>query len=148
MRNQITVSKPLSMKRLARDYQELKNSEIPLVGVAGVPDEHDLRFWHVNIRAPDNSPWKGAVFHLLMFFPTNYPVKPPTIEVMTPLSHPCVKMRAISRLVSLDQLEEKSKDPAKWYEGWQSAYTVESLLVQLQAFLFEKNTDSVTAAEM
>ena len=118
MRNQISVNQTLSMKRLARDYLELKNSEIPLVGVAGSPDEHDMSIWHVNIRAPDDTPWKGAVFHLMMRFPTHYPLKPPFIEVMTPLTHPCVKPNRRSIAVCLDQLEIKSRDPEKWYDGW------------------------------
>lgn len=90
MRNKISTTQTLSAKRLARDYNELKNSEIPLFGVAGVPDEHDMFLWHLNIRAPDDTPWKGAVFHLTMEFPPQYPTKPPTIRVMTPLTHPCV----------------------------------------------------------
>jgi ubiquitin-protein ligase len=26
----------------------------------------------------------------------------------------------------------------RWYEGWNSAYTVESILIQLQSFLLDK----------
>jgi len=33
-------------------------------------------------------------------------------------------------------LEPNSK--GRWYEGWNSAYTVESILIQLQSFLFDK----------
>jgi ubiquitin-protein ligase len=50
MRSQIAVSQTLSMKRLVMDYLALKNSEIPLVGVAAVPDENNLLIWHINIR--------------------------------------------------------------------------------------------------
>jgi hypothetical protein len=28
----------------------------------------------------------------------------------------------------------------KWYEGWNSAYTVESILIQLQSFLFDTSS--------
>jgi ubiquitin-protein ligase len=91
MRNQISAkNQTLVMRRLARDYAELKNSEIPLVGVSGTPDEQNMLLWHVNIKAPDETPWKGAVFHLLMRFTKYYPSKPPEITVMTPLTHPCV----------------------------------------------------------
>lgn len=33
-------------------------------------------------------------------------------------------------------LEQNSK--GRWYEGWNSAYTVESIMIQLQSFLFDK----------
>jgi hypothetical protein len=37
----------------------------------------------------------------------------------------------------LDLLEASKK--GEWYQGWNSAYTVESVLIQLQSFLFEKH---------
>jgi ubiquitin-conjugating enzyme E2 G2 len=125
------------LKRLARDYQELKNSSIPLIGVAGVPDENDMHKWHINVRAPEESPWKGAVFHMIMHFPKNYPIAPPKIKMPTSIIHPNVMTRNGERIICLEQLESQPTDQARWYEGWQSAYTVESILVQLQSFLME-----------
>jgi len=48
------------------------------------------------------------------------------------LDHPNV----FGSKLCLDMLE-KTKGGA-WYEGWNSAYTVESILIQLQSFLFDK----------
>lgn len=90
------------MKRLARDYQELKNSKIPLVGVAGIPDEHDLTKWHVNIRGPEGSPYKGAVFHLYLEFPKDYPINPPKIRAATYFNHKNVINRKGQWIVCLE----------------------------------------------
>jgi ubiquitin-protein ligase len=68
MRSQIAVSQTLSMKRLVRDYQELKNSDTPLVGVAAAPEENDLLVWHINIRGQEGSLWQRGVFHMIMIF--------------------------------------------------------------------------------
>jgi ubiquitin-protein ligase len=56
------------MKRLVRDYQELKNSDTPLVGVAAAPEENDLLVWHINIRGQEGSLWQRGVFHMIMTF--------------------------------------------------------------------------------
>mmetsp|Transcript_5878 Transcript_5878/g.7104 ORF Transcript_5878/g.7104 Transcript_5878/m.7104 type:complete len:228 (-) Transcript_5878:3533-4216(-) len=50
----------------------------------------------------------------------------------TPIPHPNV----FGSSVCLDMLQPKNKDSG-WYDGWSSAYTVESILIQLQSFLFE-----------
>lgn len=51
---------------------------------------------------------------------------------MTDIPHPNV----FGRTLCLDMLQPKKKDSG-WYDGWSSAYTVESILIQLQSFLFE-----------
>jgi ubiquitin-protein ligase len=33
----------------------------------------------------------------------------------------------------------------EWYQGWTSAYTIESILIQLQSFLFETTQESLNA---
>lgn len=65
-----------------------------------------------------------------MDFPTNYPVNPPTITLMTDIPHPNV----FGKDLCLDMLKKTKGE--KW-EGWTTAYTVESILIQLQSFLFE-----------
>ena len=47
--------------------------------------------WHANIRGPENTPYHGAVFHLEIKFPDNYPHNPPSVTLLTPLpEHPNV----------------------------------------------------------
>lgn len=142
MRGKIAISVPLSQKRLQKDYQELKDCKIPLVGVAAVPDETSMNVWHANIRGPEGTPYKGGVFHVTINFPQDYPCSPPTITLWTPITHPNV----FGTTLCLDLLQKNSK--GEWYQGWNSAYTVESVLIQLQSFLFEKKVDALTPQEL
>lgn len=56
-------------------------------------------------------------------------MSPPSITLFTDVTHPNV----FGKTLCLDMLEGSGKR----YEGWTSAYTVESILIQLQSFLFE-----------
>jgi len=121
-----------SIRRLQKDYAELKSAAVPLVGVTAAPTEDDFFVWHANIRGPDATAFYGGVFHLEIRFQENYPVSPPKVRPMTDIPHPNV----FGGYICLDLLQPKNKDSG-WYDGWSSAYTVESVLIQLQSFLFE-----------
>ncbi len=121
-----------SIRRLQKDYAELKNAAVPLVSVAAAPTEDNFFVWHANLRGPESSAFYGGVFHLEITFPQNYPVSPPSIRTFTEIPHPNV----FGNTICLDLLQPKTKE-SSWYDGWSSAYTVESILIQLQSFLFE-----------
>jgi len=101
-----------------------------------------MYLWHANIRGPEGTPYKGGVFHLTINFPQDYPCSPPTITLCTPITHPNV----FGTNLCLDLLQKSSK--GEWYQGWNSAYTVESVLIQLQSFLFEKSIEALTPQEI
>ena len=122
----ITGLQTNSTRRLQKDLKELQDADVPLVGVSAKPLDNNLFIWHANIKAPDTSAYYGGVFHLEITFPQNYPVSAPSIRLFTDLPHPCVSGKSIK----LDLLENKRSN-AGWYEGWSSAYTAESILIQL-----------------
>ncbi len=116
------------MRRLLKDLKELEENDIPTVGVSARPLEKDIRTWHANLRGPEGTPYQGAVFHVSMAFPDNYPHSPPTVTLLTPLpEHPNVFDNG-TRLC-LDMLENSSSKGL--YEGWTSGYSVLSILLQL-----------------
>jgi len=63
-----------STRRLQKDYQELKNAMVPLVGVSAAPTDDDFFTWHANIRGPETTAFYGGVFHLEIKFPKDYPM--------------------------------------------------------------------------
>lgn len=115
--------------RLIRDLRELENESIPTVGVTALPSDENLFDWSANIRGPAGTPYEGGVFHIHMTIPPNYPHSPPTLSLKTPITHPNV----FGSKVCLDILEG-AKGPG---QGWTTAYTLQSILIQLQSFLFE-----------
>ena len=113
------------MRRLQKDLKEIRDSEIPLVGVTAAPLDDSIFKWHANIRGPVDTVYAGGVFHLEITFPEDYPVSPPSIQLCTDVPHANV----FRRRLCLDMLEENSS--GAWYQGWTSAYTVQSILIQL-----------------
>eukprot|EP00824_Muranothrix_gubernata_P024053 TRINITY_DN67_c0_g1_i1.p1 TRINITY_DN67_c0_g1~~TRINITY_DN67_c0_g1_i1.p1 ORF type:complete len:995 (-),score=204.69 TRINITY_DN67_c0_g1_i1:1224-3914(-) len=70
-----------------------------------------------------------------MEFPQHYPHKPPTVTLATPIPHPCVQ----GNTINLDMFDLSTRG---LYEGWTSGYSVLSILIQLQSFLFEVTEDT------
>ncbi len=121
--NAVKVEQTNSARRLQKDLKELEDCTIPLVGVSARPLSSSLFTWHGNLRGPEGTPFESGVFHLELVFPQNYPCSPPTIRLFTPLPHPNVLNQTS---VCLDILDINEK---QIYQGWTSAYTVETILI-------------------
>ena len=123
MRNQILAATTNSAKRLQKDYKALKDAQPPLVGVSAAPTDNSMFIWAANIKGPEGTAYEGGVFHMQIDFPENYPLSPPTITLKTKVPHPNV----FGNKLCLDMLQPNTSN--SWYEGWTSAYTVESILI-------------------
>jgi len=127
------TSKSFTVRRLYKDLKELL--ENPIEGISALPLETNIFEWHANLQATKDSPYKGMILHLILIFPETYPVQPPTIMPCTELSHPNV----FGSYICLDMLEKGSwaseEEKNLPYTGWSSAYSISSILRQLQVFL-------------
>jgi len=79
----------IALKVLMKDFKELQRS--PLPNVSASPLESNMLEWHVNLRALVDSPYAGALFHLVIIFPEEYPNKPPSVTICTEFPHPHVR---------------------------------------------------------
>jgi ubiquitin-protein ligase len=113
--------------------------------------------WHANITGPLGTEYHDVTFHLgslffplrarlslltyylVLKFPSSYPRKPPTIRICTRLLHPNV----YGNWVCLDMLEigafGSGPEADRINTGWSSGYSVVSIMLQLQTFLFSDN---------
>jgi len=101
------------------------------------PLENNLYEWHANIVSPK---LPGVFFHFIIHFPLNYPDKAPKVRNCTNIRHPNV----FGDYICLDLLTMSLETQKTPYRGWTSAYTVSSLLVQLQSFLFEVDFNALS----
>jgi len=123
------------IRRLMKDIKELAMCAGDFPNVSAAPLEDNIYLWHANVTAPDGK-LKGLCVHLEIQFPSSYPRNPPKIKCLTPIRHPNVFGRYICLTMLLKR--KYNDDP---HEGWTGAYTVASILLQLQSFLF---SDHVT----
>merc|ERR1719244_2442344 len=124
--------KPMAARRLRQDLLELQRDGI--CSVAALPLEKNLFEWHVNIK-PVDGVYSGVYFHLIMVFPTDYPASPPVVKIKTPISHPNI----FGEWLCLSMIKKHTATVP--YEGWSGAYSVSSILMQLQSFLFAEKID-------
>jgi len=124
----MSSAKQLCLKRLLKEYHNLQSC--PIDGCVAAPLENNLLEWHANITTPR---FKGIAFHLILKFPENYPKMPPKVTPCHYIKHGNV----FDDYICLDILTMAAETSTTPYRGWSNAYTVSSLLVQLQSFLFD-----------
>ena len=92
---------------------------------------------HGNLRGARGTPYAAISYHVILKFPITYPTEPPKVLPCTRLDHPNV----FGEFICLDLLEDghwsDQQEKDRRYTGWSTAYSVQSLLVQLQTFLTE-----------
>jgi len=115
-------------QRLMKEAQELAVN--PVENCNAAPLEDNIMEWHANISTPL---YEGVCFHFIIKFTEKYPKVAPKVKVCNRIKHPNV----FGDYLCLDILTMSEETENTPYRGWTSAYTVSSLLVQLQCFLFD-----------
>lgn len=131
----LSKNKSLTIRRLLHDYEEIKNQIVPIPGVVVRPLASDIHVWHGNIKCLNDNIYKGAILHFQITFPKDYPLSPPKINLLSnngTIVHP--NIIGIDNSICLDILQKKAK---KEDIGWNSGYTILSILSQLQNFFFD-----------
>jgi len=70
-----------AVKRLMREAQELKDATEDYFAQ---PLEDNLFEWHFTVRGPADTEFEGGMYHGRIILPPEYPMKPPSIIVLTP----------------------------------------------------------------
>lgn len=140
----LSERKRYAQQRLMKDLAEFSLCSGEFPNVTAAPLEHDIFIWHCNIRGPKSllSNQRTACFvdcclHLELRFPETYPAEAPRVLLKTNIKHPNV----FGNYICLSMLRPRAwtEGTKKQHEGWSGAYTVCSVLLQLQSFLFAEN---------
>ena len=119
-----------SVKRIIRDMKTLEDEMKNMPFISASPLDDNLFIWHGNLRGTEDNAYKGMTVHFTIRLPYNYPLSPPTISINTPLKHPNV----FGSYLCLQMFDMAVQNNSK---KWSSAYTLHSILLQLQSFLFD-----------
>ncbi|KNE57966.1 hypothetical protein AMAG_04797 [Allomyces macrogynus ATCC 38327] len=134
-----------AVRRLMWDLKELQAD--PLEHVVASPLEGNLYEWHVNLVGPADlasvcPAMAGSVWHMVIKFTDSYPSKPPSVVLCSSIPGHFNVMGARPAdgffpvcmvMLETGTLQETATHQ---YSGWSSAYTVRSILMQLQALLW------------
>ncbi|KAH8928402.1 ubiquitin-conjugating enzyme [Atractiella rhizophila] len=109
-------------------------------GFSARPSKNDkgqnMMVWDCLIPGKKDTPWEAGVYKLVMYFPEDYPSKPPKCKFVPPLFHPNVYPSGTVCLSILN--EEKS---------WKPAITVKQILLGIQDLLDTPNPDDPAQLE-
>eukprot|EP00026_Physarum_polycephalum_P016003 Phypoly_transcript_16823.p1 GENE.Phypoly_transcript_16823~~Phypoly_transcript_16823.p1 ORF type:complete len:157 (-),score=15.53 Phypoly_transcript_16823:374-802(-) len=115
-----------------RDFKRLQTD--PPAGISGAPQENDILKWHAVIFGPEDTPWEGGTFKLLLTFSEDYPNKAPTVKFLSKMFHPNVYADGA---ICLDILQN----------NWSPIYDIAAILTSIQSLLCDPNPNSPANSE-
>ena len=121
---EIKMASAAASKRLRTEFRNLTKN--PLENMRACPKETNILEWHYCIIGAKNSPYEGGFYHGIVKFPTDYPFKPPAIQMLTPNG----RFKTQTRLC----LSMSDFHPETWNPLW----SVSTILMGLYSFMMEE----------
>ncbi|RSH94984.1 Ubiquitin-conjugating enzyme E2 6 [Saitozyma podzolica] len=84
------------------------------------PEEKNILDWHFIIRGPPDTPYAGGEYHGLIWFPSDYPFKPPDVKMFTPSGRFEIGHKICMSMTSYH--------PSTWNAAWSVATILTGLL--------------------
>ena len=132
----------IALKRISNDLKELSKCPLEGIGIASI--DNDPLKYVINMELM-SGPYRGYKVQLLMTLSENYPINPPKIliypnqEIGNNYHHhiySCNYGNAYYYRFCINFLEnEFGMNTNEEYSGWNPAYTISSILLQVQNFI-------------
>ena len=128
----------IALKRIANDMKEL--SKCPLEGIGMAPIDNDPMKFVINMELM-TGPYEGYKVQLLMTMSNEYPIKPPKMLIFPDqligmgFHHHVLQGDKGYMEFCIDLLDNDYLDTNEQLTGWNPAYTISSVLLQVQNFL-------------
>ncbi|KAJ8924935.1 hypothetical protein NQ315_001098 [Exocentrus adspersus] len=119
LENKYNLKSP-GVKRLMREAIELAN---PTEEYSACPLEDNLFEWHFTVRGPPSTEFEGGYYHGRILLPSQYPMQPPNIILLTPNGRFEVNKKIC--------LSISGHHP----ESWQPSWSIRTALLALIAFM-------------
>ncbi|XP_065211820.1 ubiquitin-conjugating enzyme E2 J1-like [Planococcus citri] len=129
--NQYNIKSP-AVKRLMREASEMHE---PTEDYSAAPVGDNLFEWHFTIRGASETDFEGGIYHGRLIFPSEYPMKPPNIILLTPNGRFETNKKVC--------LSISGHHP----ETWQPSWCVRTALLALIAFLPTPGNGTVGALD-
>ena len=115
-------------RRLVHHHREMEKNPPPLCHAQPKDAVKDMTHWIGHIDGPQDTPYAGGRFHLIIDFPKDFPFKPPCVKFTTPVYHPNISKKGE---ICLDILHSQ----------WSPVLTIRSLLISVCSLLTDPNPD-------
>eukprot|EP00541_Cyclophora_tenuis_P002444 CAMPEP_0116559908 /NCGR_PEP_ID=MMETSP0397-20121206/10674_1 /TAXON_ID=216820 /ORGANISM="Cyclophora tenuis, Strain ECT3854" /LENGTH=104 /DNA_ID=CAMNT_0004085763 /DNA_START=117 /DNA_END=428 /DNA_ORIENTATION=+ len=78
------MANDICTRRLRKELRDLRKDPMKSPKITAVPNEADIREWHYVIEGNQGTPYDGGYYHGKLLFPKEYPLKPPSVIMLTP----------------------------------------------------------------
>ncbi|XP_027895765.1 ubiquitin-conjugating enzyme E2 J1 isoform X1 [Xiphophorus couchianus] len=127
MENKYNLKSP-AVKRLMKEAAELRD---PTEHYHAQPLDDNLFEWHFSVRGPPDSDFDGGVYHGRIVLPPEYPMKPPSIILLTPTGRFEVGKKIC--------LSISGHHP----ETWQPSWSIRTALIAIIGFMPTKGEGAI-----
>ncbi|XP_072036247.1 uncharacterized protein [Amphiura filiformis] len=127
MKRQYSLRSP-AVKRLMKEAQELSE---PTEQYYAQPLEDNLFEWHFTVRGPPDSDFESGMYHGRITLPPEYPMKPPSIMLLTPTGRFEVGTKIC--------LSISGHHP----ETWQPSWSIRTVLLAIIGFMPTKGEGAI-----
>lgn len=117
----------MCQRRLMRELKELKKNPLTEPTIVAVPNDANILEWHYVIEGVQGSDFEGGFYHGKLVFPRDYPLKPPSVLMLTPSG----RFQTNRRLC----LSMSDFHP----ESWNPLWSVSTILTGLYSFMMDKS---------
>lgn len=78
------MANDMSTRRLTRELRALHRNPMNNPRVHTIPIENNILEWHYVIEGSNDTPYEGGYYWGKLVFPKEYPLKPPSVIILTP----------------------------------------------------------------
>eukprot|EP00978_Attheya_sp_CCMP212_P010015 scaffold23974_cov52-Attheya_sp.AAC.7 len=119
------MANDMCTRRLTRELQSLLKSPIRDPRILAMPNESNILEWHYVVEGSAGTPYEGGHYHGKLIFPKEYPMKPPSVIMLTPSG----RFKPNRRLC----LSMSDFHP----ESWNPLWSVSTILTGLYSFMID-----------
>ncbi|RMX41640.1 hypothetical protein pdam_00008907 [Pocillopora damicornis] len=109
---------------------------------AGLIDDDNLFKWEIMVVGPPDTFYEGGLFKAHLYFPREYPQKPPKMRFISEFWHPNVHKDGEVCISILHEPGEDKYGYEKASERWLPIHTVETILISVISMISEPNDES------
>lgn len=117
-----------SIRRIQKELGDINRDPPNNISASVSGNGNDITFWDAIVIRPEDSPFEGGVFSLVIQFPPNYPFKAPKITFKTKVFHPNINEKGD---ICLDILKDQ----------WSPALTIPKVLLSICSLLADPNAN-------
>ena len=109
-----------AVKRLMKEAKEINK---PTAHFFAQPLEENLFEWHFTVRGPSDTPFAGGRYHGRIIFPPEYPMKPPSIIMLTQNGRFSVNTKLCLSISNFHP------------ESWEPSWSIRTVLMAIIAYM-------------